>query len=42
MLLSLPQFYDGVMMYQNEIVLGNGPPVYQKGKAALPLDPEYR
>lgn len=35
MLLSLPQFYDGVMMYQNEVILGNG-------VATLPPDPEYR
>ncbi|XP_077077146.1 zona pellucida protein AX 1 [Siphateles boraxobius] len=39
------KFYDGVMMYQNEIILGNGPPVYQQGKngvTTLPPDPEYR
>ncbi|XP_056125463.1 zona pellucida protein AX 1 [Rhinichthys klamathensis goyatoka] len=39
------KFYDGVMMYQNEIILGNGPPVYQQGKSGvttLPPDPEYR
>ncbi|XP_067274804.1 zona pellucida protein AX 1 [Pseudorasbora parva] len=35
-------FYDGVMMYQNEIGLGNALPVYQKGKDSRTPDPEYR
>ncbi|KAK2883915.1 hypothetical protein Q8A67_017552 [Cirrhinus molitorella] len=38
-------FYDGVMMYENEITLGNGLPVYQpikKGVPTSPSDPEYR
>lgn len=44
MLPSLPQFYDGILMYQNEITLGNGLPVYQQGKKepTSPPDPEYR
>lgn len=45
MLPSLPQFYDGVLMYQNEITLGNGLPVYQQGRKGVPSsppDPEYR
>ncbi|XP_067239307.1 zona pellucida protein AX 1 [Chanodichthys erythropterus] len=37
-------FYDGVLMYQNEITLGNGLPVYQQGRKGVPStpDPEYR
>ncbi|XP_051510317.1 uncharacterized protein LOC127415587 [Myxocyprinus asiaticus] len=38
-------FYDGVMMYQNEISLGDEPPVSQqaiKGVSSSPLAPEYR
>lgn len=45
MLSSLPQFYDGVVTYQNEITLGNGLPVYQPSKKGVPTsrpDPEYR
>jgi len=44
-LLSLPQFYDGVVTYQNEITLGTGLPVYQPSKKGVPTshpDPEYR
>uniref|UniRef100_A0A8C1W2W2 Zona pellucida protein AX 1 n=1 Tax=Cyprinus carpio TaxID=7962 RepID=A0A8C1W2W2_CYPCA len=39
------KFYDGVVMYQNEITLGNGLQVHQqnkKGVPAIPEDPEYR
>lgn len=44
MLLSLPQFYDGVVMYENDITLGNGLQVYQQNEKvpASPPDPEYR
>ncbi|XP_016353307.1 zona pellucida protein AX 1 isoform X1 [Sinocyclocheilus anshuiensis] len=38
-------FYDGVVMYQNEITLGNVLPVYQQSKKGVPTsapDPEYR
>lgn len=45
MLSSLPQFYDGVVMYQNDITLGNGLQVYQQNKKEVPAsppDPEYR
>lgn len=45
MLSSLPQFYNGVVMYQNDITLGNGLHVYQQNKnevPASPPDPEYR
>lgn len=40
---SFHQFYDGVMMYQNEITLGDAP-VYQQPKKGVPTppDPEYR
>ncbi|XP_043076436.1 zona pellucida protein AX 1 [Puntigrus tetrazona] len=38
-------FYDGVVMYQNIISLGNALPIYkqsQKGEPMSPPDPEYR
>ncbi|XP_026146126.1 uncharacterized protein LOC113120496 [Carassius auratus] len=38
------RFYDGVVMYQNEITLGNELQFHQQNKKVpiIPLDPEYR